>query len=159
MHLRVVDGQSISRIAVCDAALFREVRESLSLLINELLEGVSRTAHARAVSAFLKELRVLVDQDTVVFAGLVGVVLEAEAVAFHTLDGDVSQEGHELAALPNTLRVDAVSRHCGVNVIGSRVGSVVEKAKRDKNGRRKLSVSERDVHVLASVLRSQEVGR
>lgn len=80
----------------------------MSLLVNELQEAFSRTAHARAVGAFLQELRVLVDQDTVVLASLVGVVLEAEAVTLHTLNGDVGEEGHEVAALPDALGVDTV---------------------------------------------------
>lgn len=104
----VVDGQSVSRVAVGDSTLLGEVRESLGLLVEELQEALSGTAHSRTIGTFLQELGVLVDQDTVVLASLVGVILEAEAVALEALDGDVGQEGHEIAALPDALGVDAV---------------------------------------------------
>ena len=88
----LVDAQHIGRVLVVNTTLFRVARESLSLLGEEALESTLGAAVARTIGALLQQLRAVVDQDTVIFTGLVGVVLVAEAVALESFDTNVCQE-------------------------------------------------------------------
>lgn len=126
--------------------------------MDDVLEVGARATVPGTIGARLEELRALVHQHAVVLSRLVGVVLEAVAVALEALERDVGQEGQDARTLPRATGVDGRERHGRIDVICAAERGVVEETERDEHGGRQFAVREGDVEVLVRVVCEQKLG-